>query len=67
VNDLDIDVPEDKMEFLLPDIEQYIKFGPAVYKDEKWDSKLITLNYYDQEIDIGGAFDTKIFNEQKKL
>ena len=67
INDIDIDIPEDKMKLLLPDIEQYITFGPAEYKDEKWDLKLITLNYHDQEIDIGGAFDTKIFDEQNKV
>ena len=67
VNDIDIDVPEEKMELLLPDIKPYITFGPAEYKDEKWDLKLITLNYNGQEIDIGGAFDTKIFDEQNKV
>lgn len=66
VNDIDLDVPEDKMELLLPDIKQYIMFGPARYKDEKWDLRLITLSYNGQEIDIGGAFETKIFDEQNK-
>ena len=66
VNDIDLDVPEDKMELLLPDIQQHITFGPAQYKDKKWDLKLITLNYDGQEIDIGGAFETKIFDEQNK-
>jgi hypothetical protein len=67
VNDIDIDVPEDKMELLLRDIKQYITFGPAEYKNEKWDLKLITLNYNGQEIDIGGAFKVKIFDEQNKI
>lgn len=64
VNDVDLDVPEDKMEFLLPDIQQYITFGPAQYKDDKWDLKTIALNYNGQEIDIGGAFEAKVFDEK---
>jgi len=67
VNDIDLDVPEDKMEILLPDIQQYITFGPAQYKDKRWDLKLITLNYGGQEIDIGGAFETKIFDDHDKV
>lgn len=67
INDIDMNIPEDKMEIILPDIEKYITFGPADYKDEKWDLKLITLNYNGQEIDIGGAFDTKIFDDKKKV
>ena len=67
VNDIDIDVPEDKMDILLPDIEPYITFGPAHCKDERLDVKLIKLNYKSQEIDIGGAFDVKIFDDQNKV
>lgn len=64
VNDIDIDVPDENMESLLPDIQRYIIFGPAQYKDAKWDLQLITLNYNGQEIDIGGAFGAKIFNNE---
>ena len=67
VNDIDMDIPEDKMELLLPDLKPYITFGPAEYKDEKWNLELITLNYNGQEIDIGGAFNTKIFDEKNKV
>ncbi|MEK7547775.1 MAG: nucleotidyltransferase [Patescibacteria group bacterium] len=67
VNDIDIDVPEDKMELLLKDIERYITFGPAHCEDERWDVKLIKLNYKGQEIDISGAFEIKIFDEQNKV
>lgn len=41
-------------------------FGPDHYVDEKWDLQLTTLNYKGQEIDIGGAFDTKIFDDLNK-
>ncbi|MBI2463679.1 hypothetical protein HYV57_01865 [Candidatus Peregrinibacteria bacterium] len=63
VNDIDIDIPENMMKFLIPDIQEYVTFGPGRYKDERWNLKLITLNYKTQEIDIGGAFETKIFDD----
>jgi len=66
VNDIDIDIPEDMMERLLPDIQPYIVFGPARFLDERWDLKLITLNYEGQEIDIGGAFETKICDNRNQ-
>ena len=66
VNDIDLDIPENKMEILLPDIKKYITFGPAHFKDERWDLKLITLNYNGQEIDIGGAYKVKIFDGKNK-
>jgi hypothetical protein len=66
INDIDIDVPDDKMDLLIPDIQKYITFGPAKYKDAKWDLKLITLNYNGQEIDIGGKSGEKILNDETK-
>lgn len=63
LNDIDIDIPENMIELLVPEIRQYIIFGPGRYIDERWDLKLITLNFDTQEIDIGGAFETKIFDD----
>ena len=64
VNDIDIDLPEEKFDLILPEIKPYIIFGPAQYKDARWDLKLVTLNYNGQEIDLGGAFKAKIFNDE---
>lgn len=66
LNDIDLDIPEDAMEKILSDVKAYITFGPEHQIADKWDVKLLTLNYKGQVIDIGGAFDTKIFNEQTK-
>lgn len=63
VNDIDIDIPEDDFEKIYDDVKAYIILGPENYKDERWDLKLMTLNYFDQEIDIGGAFKQKIFDD----
>ncbi len=66
VNDIDIDIPEEQMELIVSDIQDFITFGPADYIDEKWNLKLITLNYKGQEIDIGGAYKTKIFDDKSQ-
>lgn len=63
IQDIDIDLPDERMEELLPEIQPYIIFGPERYKDENWDLKLITLNYHDQEIDLAGMSAAKIFNQ----
>jgi len=61
--DIDISIPEDRFDELLPDIKDYIKFGPEQYLDEEWDIKLITLKYKGQYIDITGAFEKKNFDK----
>lgn len=66
INDIDIDIPEDRFDDLLPRIKGYITFGPGRYIDEKWDCKLLTLEYEGQEIDIGGAYETKLFDDISK-
>lgn len=63
VNDIDIDFPEDKFDNIYDEIKEFITFGPAHYKDERWDLKLVTLNFHGQEIDIGGAYTTKIYDD----
>ena len=67
VNDIDLDIPEEKFKTILPDIEKYVTFGPNRLKDEKWDLDLIVLNYAGQMIDISGAYKTKIYNEKNKM
>lgn len=64
INDIDLDIPEERFEEILNEVGPYIVFGPAQYKDKVWDLKLMTLNYEGQEIDIGGAYDVKIMDEK---
>jgi len=64
--DIDISIPEDKFNELIPDIKGYIVYGPEQYLDEEWDIKLITLKYEGQYIDIAGAFEKKNFDKINK-
>ncbi len=55
LNDIDIDIPDARFAELIDELSPYITFGPARFKDDKWDCEQITLNYHGQEIDICGA------------
>jgi hypothetical protein len=61
--DLDFDVPEEYFQKLIPEVKQYIVYGPQQYKDDSWDLLLMTLNYNGQEIDIAGAYEAKLFDK----
>jgi hypothetical protein len=64
--DIDIDIPEDRFSEIISDVKDYIKFGPAQYRDDSWDLFLMTLSYGGQDIDIAGAYDCKVFDQSKK-
>lgn len=63
--DIDIDIPEEAFEIIQPAVAAHITFGPAQFKSEQWNLYLMTLNYQGQDIDLSGAYKTKIFNKQK--
>lgn len=62
LNDIDIDISERFFSKILPEIKAYITFGPERFKDGKWDLELVTLNYFGQEIDLGGIDSAQISN-----
>ena len=64
LNDIDIDIPEDRFQEIIPEVEPYIIEGPERFKNSVWDIYVITLNYHGQEIDIGGAYTTRIRDEK---
>ena len=60
LNDIDIDIHDEDFDRILDEIKPYLIFGPAHYKDERWDLLLATLNHEGQEIDISGGDTLKI-------
>ena len=64
LNDIDIDVPEEDLEKIFNEVKDYVIYGPDHYIDKKWDLQLMTLNYFGQEIDIGGSENLKIFDSE---
>lgn len=65
LHDIDINIFENKFDELLPEISQYIIYGPSRYQDGKWNMNLITLNYENQEIYIGDLSDAYISNKER--
>lgn len=67
LKDIDIDIPEEDIEKIKDEVRSFITFGPNQFKDESWDLLLMTLNYQGQEIDLSGAYNTKVYNKKKKV
>ena len=65
--DIDIGISDKRFDELNQDVKEYVTFGPAQYIDEKWDLKLMTLKYKNQEIDIAGEDGIKIFDKESKV
>ena len=56
---------ESAFQLILEEVKPFIIFGPEHAIGDSWDLHLITLNYQGQEIDLGGAYETKIFDPKK--
>jgi hypothetical protein len=65
--DIDIGIPDSRFDDLYPDVKEYIIYGPEHYLDDEWDLKLMTLKYENQEIDIAGRDEIKIFDKSNKV
>lgn len=66
LGDIDLDIPEDRFDEILSEVKPYLYFGPAIYTDDNWKVSLITLNYEGQDIDLGGAYQTQIFDPSQQ-
>ncbi len=64
--DIDIDIPEEAFEKIKNEVSSFIVFGPNQFKDQNWDLFLMTLDYQGQEIDLSGAYNTKIYDKTKQ-
>jgi hypothetical protein len=64
--DIDIAIPTDKLNELLPEVKDYITYDLRHYLDEKWDCTGMTVKYEGQEIDFVGAQGKKIFDKINK-
>lgn len=64
--DIDISVPEKSLSVLFADVQPYVTFGPARFKDDSWDLSLMTLNFNGQEIDLGSN-EAYIFDKDSQI
>lgn len=64
--DIDMDVHEKDIPRIAALAHEYIVYGPKPFKNKNWDLVLMTIKYRGQEIDIGGAQKTRIFDHRAK-
>lgn len=63
--DIDIDIPDNRLQDVVSEVKEYIQFGPARYQDDYWDLLLLILNYKGQRIDLSGI-SARIFDQNTK-
>lgn len=64
LNDIDLDIPEERFLDILEDVRPYIVEDPMRFKNVVWDVFTMSLEYHGQEIDIGGAYTTRVFDRK---
>lgn len=62
IYDIDIDIEEQNFDKLAAEVKPYLTFGPANFKDPKWDLTMMTIRYHEVDIDISGVNSGKIFD-----
>lgn len=63
LNDIDIDIPQERIADILEDVQEYVTYGPIQHKDEKWDVYLVALERNGQEFDISAAESAKVHDD----
>lgn len=64
INDIDIEIPEDRFNDIVEEVKPHIVYGPAQFKDKVFEVLLMTLKYQGETIDISGAYKVKICDER---
>ncbi len=64
LKDFDIDVPDERLKEIVPLVKKYIVREPTRVRDKKWNIFFMRLEYKGQQIDIGGGYSIKIFNDR---
>ena len=65
--DMDLDIPEDRFEELLPSVLPYLVSGPERFRDERFDILLLTLEYHGQLMDLTGAESIRLFDVREQV
>ena len=64
INDIDFYIDFSKLERLLPDIKNYLTWGPAHFEDENWNISFLKLVYHNQKIEIGDINNCFIYSKK---
>lgn len=64
--DIDINVPGEDFDKIVPMVKEYLKFGPDWYHDDHWKIYLMTIKYGGQNIDISPLGKISFYNKKNK-
>lgn len=64
--DIDINVPQEEFDKIVPRVKEYLHFGPGQYQDNNWDLYMMTVKYAGQIIDICALGRIRYFDKQDK-
>jgi hypothetical protein len=60
--DIDINVPEEDFYKIVPYVKRNLRFGPAWYRDARWELLMMTIKYAGQNIDVGALGQIRYFD-----
>ena len=66
LNDIDIEIPNSCFEKILPEVKQYILWGPKKYVDKNMKTYGLSINYAGQIIDLSGTESEILFDRRKR-
>ncbi|MBI3572466.1 hypothetical protein HY091_02975 [Candidatus Kaiserbacteria bacterium] len=61
--DIDINVPQENFEKIVPRVREYLTFGPGWYRDEHWECYMMTMKYVGQNIDVSALGHMRYFDK----
>ena len=64
--DIDIEIPDEGLDKVLPSVKEHIIERPHRYKDNEWDIYYMVLEYMGQRIELSGAESQMVFDKDKK-
>lgn len=64
--DIDMYVPGDLFDKIMPEIKLYIVFGPEAAKDELWEDVYMEINYKGTTIEIGDSNHIAIYDHKNE-
>ncbi|MEN9605017.1 MAG: hypothetical protein RJB39_702 [Candidatus Parcubacteria bacterium] len=65
LNDIDIEIPEDRFKDIMLEAKPYIVEEFQHHKNDKWDCMTMVLEYEGQIIDLSGAYEAKVSNKER--
>ena len=65
VRDFDFDISTEGLEKIIDDVRPYVVSGPEKHRSRALENTLLKLRYKNQDIDIAGSSNTKIYDQKK--